>query len=322
MTRHAARRLVAIDLAGSAEGGARRFRNELFETVNLDRPDSPRVLGLKCNLSPRYLVQREFEARSMEHVIAANNASFALAGQVRTVLLRNALHFASAEEVEQVGDTKTIRSQIPIIRGLARRADRIVVPCSAMADRVSQYCPSLASRIDVRFHPVGPPSWTSTAPTYPNSVLLPSLPAPYKRLAERTHEFLEATEGTEIILRVTAMPGELGSVEHHPRVNLLGRLTPEELSTEWAGCGAIYFPTLIESFGYPLAEARAGGRHVIAADTAQNKEIAGRALCSYQSGSTLSLRDAVRFALHSVPSPDPEPFDPEMYFNDLLDWAT
>ena len=49
----------------------------------------------------------------------------------------------------------------------------------------------------------------------------------------------------------------------------------------WARSRAIYFPTDLESFGYPLAEARVSGQPVIARDTALNREIAGPALCRY-----------------------------------------
>ena len=61
-------------------------------------------------------------------------------------------------------------------------------------------------------------------------------------------------------------------------------------------CGrarAVYFPGGLESFGYPLAEARAGGRPVIARDTTQNQEIAGAALCGYTPGDPASLELAV-----------------------------
>ena len=42
----------------------------------------------------------------------------------------------------------------------------------------------------------------------------------------------------------------------------------------WSRCRAVYFPTGLESFGCPLAEARVNGVPVIARDTPQNREIA------------------------------------------------
>ena len=52
----------------------------------------------------------------------------------------------------------------------------------------------------------------------------------------------------------------------------------------WARSRVIYFPTEIESFGYPLAEARVHGQPVIAPDTEQNREIAGAALFGFTIG--------------------------------------
>ena len=86
----------------------------------------------------------------------------------------------------------------------------------------------------------------------------------------------------------------------------------------WARSRAIYFPTGLESFGYPLAEARVSGQPVIARDTAQNREIAGPALCGYTLGDPDSLRRAVEVALTADVAPDPGPFDPDQYFGWLL----
>ncbi len=51
-----------------------------------------------------------------------------------------------------------------------------------------------------------------------------------------------------------------------------------------AGISALYdtldifaFPSLVESFGFPLVEAMAKGLPVVAADTASNREVAGNA---------------------------------------------
>lgn len=310
---------TAIDFAGAAVGGARRFRDE-YEKFSSGGDSSVQVIGWDEFLTPRHLVSREYTARNCEHVIAANNASFSLAGEKRTVLLRNALHFASSDEMKLAGGANRIDYQVPIIRALAHRADRIVVPCSAMADRVTTLYPKLSSRLEVRFHPVGRPFWAGAEPTAPREVLLPSLPAPYKRLGERVDDFIKATEGTDIVLRVTAGPDELGPVEEQDRVRLIGKLDPGTLSRHWEECAAVYFPTVIESFGYPLAEARCGGRHVIAADTSQNREIAGGALCSFEPGDCDSLGYAIGLAVGGVPSPDPAPFDPEHYFVNLLDF--
>ena len=74
----------------------------------------------------------------------------------------------------------------------------------------------------------------------------------------------------------------------------MGRIDQHDLRQVWARSRAIYFPTGLESFGYPLAEARVSGQPVIARDTAQNREIAGPALCGFTPGDPDSLRHAVQ----------------------------
>ena len=83
-------------------------------------------------------------------------------------------------------------------------------------------------------------------------------------------------------MQVTAHAAEVpAAIACHPQVELVGRLPCSELREMQARSRAIYFPTGLESFGYPLAEARVSGQPVIARDTAQNREIAGPALCGY-----------------------------------------
>ena len=87
------------------------------------------------------------------------------------------------------------------------------------------------------------------------------------------------------------------SLAAHPHVKLVGRLVLDDLAPLWSQSRAIYFPTSVESFGYPLAEARVNGQPVIALDTPQNREIAGPALFGFISGDQGSLRDATELAL-------------------------
>jgi glycosyltransferase involved in cell wall biosynthesis len=86
----------------------------------------------------------------------------------------------------------------------------------------------------------------------------------------------------------------------------------------YRSAAAVYFPTSIESFGYPLAEARAAGMPVIAQETAHNREIAAGALFGYRSGDARSLAEAVSGALAAELIPDPEPFDCDAFFDGLL----
>ncbi len=110
-------------------------------------------------------------------------------------------------------------------------------------------------------------------------ILCPVLFAPYKQMPQRLTELLAAVDDLDdpsVRVQVTAHAAEVpAAVASHPQVELLGRLPCGELREIQARSRAIYFPTGLESFGYPLAEARVSGLPVIARDTTQNREIAG-----------------------------------------------
>jgi glycosyltransferase involved in cell wall biosynthesis len=139
---------------------------------------------------------------------------------------------------------------------------------------------------------------------------------------ERIAEWIAANDehiDPSVRLIVTASSSEMtADLANHPRLDLVGRLNLSDLRDMWARSCAIYFPTSVESFGYPLAEARVNGQPVIALDTSQNKEIAGPALCGFSAGDQESLRCATERALREEVAPDPTPFDPVPYFDWLL----
>ena len=255
--------------------------------------------------------------------MALNNIGFVAPGGPRWTLLRNALHFLTADEearLDPVLLAKVGRDAV-VVHLAARRSDVIVAPSTAMAERIVTVRPELRSRIVVRPHPV------SAAPVrhLPGDpvILCPVVFESYKQMAQRLTELLAVVGGLEdpaVKVRVTAQTAEVpAAVARHPQVELIGRLPSSELREIQARSRAIYFPTGLESFGYPLAEARVNGQPVIARDTAQNREIAGPALCGYTPGDPDSLGRAVQTALMAdVVVPDPGPFDPDRYFGWLL----
>ena len=198
----------------------------------------------------------------------------------------------------------------------ARRSDVIVAPSTAMRERIVTVMPDLSSRVVVRLHPVSVP----VIPRLPGEpvILCPVLFASQKQMPQRLTELLTAVgdlEDPSVRVQVTAYAAEVpAAIACHPQVELVGRLPHSELREMWARSRAIYFPTALESFGYPLAEARVSGLPVIARDTALNREIAGPALCRYTLGDPDSLRRAVEVALTADVAPDPEPFDPDQVF--------
>jgi glycosyltransferase involved in cell wall biosynthesis len=169
-------------------------------------------------------------------------------------------------------------------------------------------------------HPVSVPG--VAGPPGGSLILCPVLFAPYKEMECRVAEWLAAVDATmddSVRLVVTASATEVpASLAASPRLHFVGRLSVEQTRRLQARCRAIFFPTGLESFGCPLAEARVTGWPVIARDTAQNREIAGPALCGYDLGDEDSLRRATEAALTLRVAPDPDPFDPDAYFDWML----
>ena len=315
---------VVVDAAGARMGGAARYLDELRCYLERSRRGDVTVIGAGRGVGPGWLLRREagrgvLRARRR---VALNNVGFCGPGGERWTLLGNALHFLSAGEEAELapGLRARVRRQAAIVRLAARRSDVLVVPSTAMAGRVTQAMPGLSSRVVVRPHPVS--ACPAPVPAAEPAIACPVLFAPYKHMPQRLRELLAALDACadpQVRVWVTAghdeVPADLAAC---PRVDLLGRRGPGESSALVGRARAVYFPSGLESFGYPLAEARASGRPVIARDTAQNREIAGPALCGYSPGDPTSLELAVKTALTAQVSPDPAPFDPDTYFDWLL----
>ncbi len=312
---------TVVDAAGGGHGGAARFLAEL-EMYSRDAARSDvTIVGRDQRLSPAWMVKREVKARGSHHRIALNNASF-LVGPQKTVLLRNALHFATAEELDLLGyrPSRELRAQIPIVRRLAQRADTLVVPCSAMGHRVAMILPDVESRIVTRAHPVTVPSMGE--PTG-QGILMPVINSAYKHLDRHLKKLIEALEQANIenvMVRVTDVPSSYpAELRDHPKIQFLGILDHATLWEQWGQSRTIYYPTGLESFGYPLAEARATGRAALSLDTPQNREIAGPAHCGFTEGNLDSLSAAVKLASERSIVAEPLAFDRTSYFDWLFD---
>ncbi len=313
---------VTVDVAGGPMGGAARFRDELLTYLARVQRTDVQVIGSNRRLNPDWLLRREMIGSLQSRRVALNNVGFVSPGGERWTLLGNALHFLTESEVSRLHPS--LRSvagrQASVVRMAARRSDVLVAPCSAMAERVAQIMPTVTQRLIVRMHPVSP--GLVTAQRQDQTVLCPTLFEPYKHMDRRIAEWIDAVDqhfAPAVQLLVTASPEEVpASLANNPRVRLVGRLAHADLCRLWSRSRAVFFPCGLESFGFPLAEARASGYPVIARDTPQNQEIAGPALCGFTIGDADSLRQAIELALTRNPVPDPAPFDPNAYFNWML----
>jgi hypothetical protein len=325
-------------MAGGQIGGAARFQAEVRGYLKRSARDDIKIIGARRRLSPAWLAAREAAAVRRSRRVALNNVGFLTPGGERWTLLSNALHFPTGPETAALdpGLRAAVSRQARVVHGAARRSDVLIAPCTAMAERIMAALPDVADRVVVRMMPVAAdpvsrdPAPADPAPADPGLprradetlILCPVLFAPYKHMAGRLAEWLAAVDGAlddSVRMIVTADRAEVpASLAASPRLHFAGRLGLDQLNDLRACSRAIYFPTNLESFGWPLAEARANGQPVIARDTAQSREIAGAALCGYVSGDPDSLRQATESALAARVSPDPAPFDPDAYFDWLL----
>jgi glycosyltransferase involved in cell wall biosynthesis len=313
---------VFVDAAGGTIGGGARFRVELYQYLKRTGRKDISLIGMNRQIDPAWLLRREVSRPTRGRIVALNNVSFITPGGERWTRLGNPLDFLTDEEWSNLDPSLRAgtRLRAPIVRLAARRSHVLVTPSAAMAERVSRILPSLRSRIIPRLNPV-------SADSIPRMlrepiILCPVLFAPYKHMIERLTELLAAIDDygdPTVRLLVTADCTEVrDDLARHPRLELVGRIPHSELRQLWARSRAIFFPSGIESFGFPLAEARVNGQPVIARDTVQNQEIAGPALCGYTVGDADSLRTATELALTTEVKPDPAPFDPDAYFTWLL----
>ena len=313
---------VTIDVAGGNLGGVARYRDELSGYLERRARHDVKLIGTRRRLGPAWLAAREAAAVRRSRRIALNNVGFLTAGGERWTLLANALHFLTGDEMAAL-DTRlraAMWRQAGIVHRAARRSDVLVAPCTAMAARITTVLPDVADRVTVRMHPVS--ALTTPRGQRRAMILCPVLFAPYKHMADRIGEWLAAVDeviNDSVRLIVTASPSEVpASLATSPRLHFVGRLSVAQTGDLWSRCQAIYFPTGLEAFGFPLAEARVNGVPVIARDTPQNREIAGAALCGYTLGDGDSLRHATEASLNARITPDPEPFDPDAYFDWML----
>lgn len=319
---------VLVDCAGAVMGGARRFLDELMAWLARNPALPVRLTGLGRRVGASYLAGREIRAMHGRHqrVIALNNVGFVGCTAERWVLLRNPLHFLTPREKAEISHVlgARMRAQTHVVRLAARRADVIVVPTGEMGGRVLAYLPGLADRLMVAPHPISP---RPPAPRIPGLVVCPVLLAPWKGMRrhldvlEKAVRELRTTCPIPVDVRVTATRAELESLGHGSDCMLqpVGRLSISDLDALVCQSHATYYPTTIESFGYPLAEARANGQAVVGQDTPRTREVAGPALVPFAEETPQEVAAALRKAVEAPPPPpDPASFCPDTYFGRWL----
>jgi glycosyltransferase involved in cell wall biosynthesis len=94
-----------------------------------------------------------------------------------------------------------------------------------------------------------------------------------------------------------ALVAELGLQEH---VRFLGRIPDDDLPAFYNASAVVVLPSYYEGFGYPVVEAMACGRPVIAANTTSLPEVVGNAGLLFEPDDADGLANALHTLLTDV----------------------
>lgn len=155
-----------------------------------------------------------------------------------------------------------------IIKRSAQKCDRVIVQTQWMKEAVCRQCRLPSEKVSVVMPQVKPFGAVPEAKYDATTFFFPTSFGIYKNNAAvfAVSEQLEQ-KGLDFAVTLT-LPEE----QSRGRVTCVGRLPYEEVVARYH-TSTLLFPSYIETFGYPLAEARQAGAIVLAADTAFSREV-------------------------------------------------
>lgn len=155
-----------------------------------------------------------------------------------------------------------------IIKSSAKKSDRVIVQTQWMKEAVCKQCRLSPERVSVVMPQVKPFVYDEAAQWDAKSFFYPTALGIYKNNAAvfAACEQL-AQKGLDCNVTLT-LPEE----KSRGQVTCVGRLPYEEVVAHYRS-STLLFPSYIETFGYPLAEARQAGTVVLASDTAFSREV-------------------------------------------------
>jgi len=198
------------------------------------------------------------------------------------------------------------------------RADRVVTPTAAMREMIRAFHPRLpAGKFRVVNHGFGGAEFFSGEPLEA-AVAARLRAAQGVRLLYATHA--AAHKGIDLLLEAVRLlhaagvvltlwltidradwPAGVARYEEyirvhglHARVINLGRVGHRAIHHLYGAADLFVFPSLCESFGFPLVEAMGSGLPVVAADTPVNREICGEAAAYYPPLDAAAMAETIR----------------------------
>ena len=155
-----------------------------------------------------------------------------------------------------------------IIKHSAKKSDRVIVQTEWMKEAVCRLCCIPADRVSVVMPQVKPFA-VASAPAFDSSAFFyPTAPAMYKNNAVLFAASEQLAQKSLDFTVTMTLPED----KSRERVACVGRLPYDEVVARYHA-STLVFPSYIETFGYPLAEARQAGTIVLASDTAFSREV-------------------------------------------------
>lgn len=193
------------------------------------------------------------------------------------------------------------------VRNSVRTANRVIVQTAALAEAIRGQAGVPAEHIDVVAHGPGLVSCADRPRSFPEGrgwrIGYVSKYGVQKDFATALHALREllargrdatlvltldpAQAGAATVQRLAADLGVAQNVENHGELGVAG------VQALYDGLDAFVFPSLCESFGFPLVEAMARGVPVVVARTASNVEVAGAGAPAFAPGDWRGLADTV-----------------------------
>jgi glycosyltransferase involved in cell wall biosynthesis len=212
------------------------------------------------------------------------------------LLVQNAGHFSDKFRSLTASDSRGVLQRLVFqatgrwVRRSVRSATRVTVQTAALATEILRDVEMPAERIAVIPHGPGlaavrkPHSFPAPAIWRIGYVTKVGVQKNFRTLF-RSIAQLRARQPVELILtlderipeyeKVAAAIGETGIAD---LVRNYGELAVDDIQGLYDSLDLFVFPSLCESFGFPLVEAMASGLPVLAADIASTREIGGEAL--------------------------------------------
>ena len=204
---------------------------------------------------------------------------------------------------------------------------RVVTPTAAMQRMIRGHFPQLPpDRFSVLPHAVDPvkegdraaPRWlVERVGDVPRPwMLYPGHAAPHKghdilleairRLSEENLDFtllltIDERDWLPGVRRIVTDVARLGLSRH---VRILGRVPQADMLALYQLVDLVVFPSLCESFGFPLMEAMACGRPLVAAGTEVNREVSNHGAEYYDPEDPSDAARVLKSVIHGDPRPD------------------